>query len=94
MTIMDGKIAMATESELYSMYLRKGFDDLFPFDEYKRRCIANGTKIIEERDDSNERNATIDEFVERLKADAKIFKFSTVIMHRIEFHANDMKNRS
>ena len=46
MKARKGKIVECTESELYAYYLRHGWDDLYPFDEYKRRCEANGTKIL------------------------------------------------
>lgn len=43
----DGKIIQATEEELFAIYLERGYDDLFSFDFYKRRCVELGTKIIE-----------------------------------------------
>lgn len=47
MTVENGKVVKATEIELFQLYLRKGFDDIMSFTEYKRRCVDLGTKIIE-----------------------------------------------
>lgn len=47
MKVKDGKIVQATEEELFNYYLGKGYDDLFPFDFYKRRCVELGTEVIE-----------------------------------------------
>lgn len=47
MTVKDGKIVKATEEELYSHYLKRGFDDIMSFSEYMNRCSELGTKIIE-----------------------------------------------
>ena len=46
MTIKNGKIAKATENELFEYYLKRGFDDLMPFTDYKRRCVELGTEIV------------------------------------------------
>lgn len=48
MTVKNGKIIKATESELFGHYLKQGWDDIMSFPEYKQRCIALGTEIIEE----------------------------------------------
>lgn len=48
MEIKNGKIAKATENELFTYYLNRGFDDLMSFTDYKRRCIELGTEVIEE----------------------------------------------
>lgn len=48
MTIKDGKIEKATENELFSVYLKRGFDDIMSFDEYKRKCEDFGTEIVKE----------------------------------------------
>ena len=47
MIIKDGKIVKATEEELYSHYLRRGFDDIMSFSEYMNRCSELGAEIIE-----------------------------------------------
>ena len=49
MKIENNKIIEATETELFNIYLKRGYDDLFSFDFYKRRCIDLGTKIIAEK---------------------------------------------
>jgi hypothetical protein len=48
MTIKNGKIAKATESELFEIYLKRGFDDIMSFIDYKNRCVELGTQIIDE----------------------------------------------
>ena len=55
MKIKNGKIAEATEAELFEVYLKRGYDDLFSFDYYKHRCIELGTKIIGEDGVDNDR---------------------------------------
>ena len=54
MTIKNGKIAKATEGELFEVYLIRGFDDIMSFPDYKRRCVELGTEIVEDGAD-NER---------------------------------------
>jgi hypothetical protein len=58
MTIKDNKIIKATEPELWSHWYNRGWWELYDFDDYKRRCIANGTEIIPE---------TKEEFIDRMK---------------------------
>lgn len=48
MIVKNGKIAEATEAELFEHYLKAGFDDIMSFTDYKRRCAELGTKITEE----------------------------------------------
>jgi hypothetical protein len=48
MKIKNGKIAEATEAELFKCYLSRGYDDIMPFTEYKRQCVKYGTKIVDE----------------------------------------------
>lgn len=50
MKIKDGKIAAATDEELFGFYLSRGWDELFSYPEYKRRCVAAGTKIIDDEE--------------------------------------------
>lgn len=54
MTIKNGKIAKATEDELFDVYLEREFDDIMSFPDYKQRCVELGTEIVEEGAD-NER---------------------------------------
>lgn len=49
MTITQGKITEATEAELFEYYLKTGYDDILPFDEYANKCIHQGTKITERK---------------------------------------------
>ncbi len=51
MIIKDGKIAEATESELFDYYLSRGFDDIMPFKFYMERCEGLGTIITEKEED-------------------------------------------
>lgn len=44
----DGKIKSATENELFSIYLDRGWDDIMDFHEFLARCEQNGTKIVAE----------------------------------------------
>ena len=48
MKVENGKIAEATESELFEHYLKSGYDDIMSFTDYKRRCVELGTKFIDE----------------------------------------------
>ena len=52
MTIKNGKIAEATESELFNYYLSRGFDDIMSFTDYMKRCVENGTIIKEKKDET------------------------------------------
>ena len=56
MTVKDGKIVRATENELFSEYLRRGFDDLLSFNEYKERMVASGVVVVEKTEDIIIRN--------------------------------------
>ena len=49
MKVENGKIVQATESELFLTYLRREYDDIMSFPEYKRRCIEQGTEVIEDK---------------------------------------------
>ena len=53
MIIKNGKIAEATEAELFECYLNRGYDDIMSFLDYKTQCIRLGTKIIEEEGEDN-----------------------------------------
>lgn len=48
MKIENGKIAEATESELYDYWLAREMYDLYSFTKYKLLCQDAGTKIIDE----------------------------------------------
>ena len=50
MTVKNGKIVKATEDELFKYYLKRGFDDIMSFTEYRNRCIELGTQIIDEKE--------------------------------------------
>lgn len=48
MNVEGGKIKEATENELFSLYLKRGFDDIMSFGDYKKRCQDLGTEIVED----------------------------------------------
>lgn len=48
MKVENGKIAEATEKELFSLYLGNGFDDIFPFPDYLQRMKNAGVVIQKE----------------------------------------------
>lgn len=49
MKVENGKIVEATEIELFGVYLKRGFDDIMSFTDYKMRCVALGTRIVGEK---------------------------------------------
>ena len=51
MKFKNGKIVEATESELFSHYLKNGWDDIMSFTDYMKRCVENGTIIKEKKDE-------------------------------------------
>lgn len=51
MTITNGKIVEATEKELFSYYLTRGFDDLMSFPDFLDRMKHGGCTIIGEQDE-------------------------------------------
>lgn len=53
MKIKNGKIVEATEDELFGVWLKKGFDDIMSFTDYKSRCVELGTRIIERGGDND-----------------------------------------
>jgi hypothetical protein len=55
MKVKNGKIIEATENELFEHYLKLGFDEIFDFNTYKRRCEASGVKIIGGEDNAEEK---------------------------------------
>ena len=48
MKLENNKIVEATEDELYKYWIKSSWCDFMDFNEYKRRCENNGTKIVEE----------------------------------------------
>ena len=46
MTIEDGKIVKCTDQELYKYWLYR-WADMYDYEDYKRRCIANGTEVVD-----------------------------------------------
>jgi hypothetical protein len=45
--IEDGRIAEASDPDLYLYWLRN-FSDFMPYSDYKKKCMELGTKIVEE----------------------------------------------
>ena len=48
MKIENDKIIQATEDELYSYWLSRGWDDIYPFPEYMQRMKDAGCEIVVE----------------------------------------------
>ena len=44
MIVIDGKIVKCTDKELYKYWLDR-WAELYEYDDYKRRVIANGTEV-------------------------------------------------
>lgn len=51
MKIENGKIVEVTEMELFSLYLKRGMDDVMDFHEYRRRMEYAGCTVTEENAD-------------------------------------------
>ena len=47
MKIEEGKIVEVTDAELFSLYLKRGMDDIMDFHEYRRRMENAGCTVIE-----------------------------------------------
>lgn len=58
MKIKNGKIAEATELELFDYYLSRGFDDIMSFKRYMERCEDLGTVIIKEEKDETKKETS------------------------------------
>lgn len=50
MKVENSKIIEATKEELFEVYLKRGYDDLFSFDFYIQRRKELGTNIIKSED--------------------------------------------
>ena len=61
MIIKNGKIAEATEAELFNYYLSRGFDDIMPFKYYMERCESLGTVITgkEKKDETKKETSKL-----------------------------------
>ena len=70
MKIKNGKIAEATESELFDYYLSRGFDDIMSFTDYMKRCESHGTVITEKE--------------ENMRPKKKLPKYDDVIFFKFE----------
>lgn len=46
MKIEQEKIVEISENELHKYYLSRGFDDIYSFDDFKRKMIEAGTIVI------------------------------------------------
>ncbi|MDY2983843.1 MAG: hypothetical protein SOR75_00750 [Synergistes jonesii] len=47
MKVRRGRIVECTEAELTAYWLRHGWDDIYSFPEYIRRCVEQGTIIMD-----------------------------------------------
>lgn len=54
MKIESGKIVEATKQELYSHYLKLGYDDIYSFPEYLERMESYGVKVRENFNELNQ----------------------------------------
>lgn len=52
MKIENGIIVEATEMELYDYWLSRGFDDIYPFNDFIDAMCDAGTKVVNEDVDS------------------------------------------
>ena len=50
MKVVDGKIAEATEDEMFDYYLTRDWDTVMPFREWLRRCEEQGTKVTDKQE--------------------------------------------
>lgn len=51
MTIVDGNITKASESELYKYYLSRGYDEVYSFTDFMERLKNLGCEIEEGESD-------------------------------------------
>lgn len=70
MKIKNGKIAEATEAELFNYYLSRGLDDLMSFRFYMKRCEDLGTVITEKE--------------ENMRPKKKLPKYDDIIFFKFE----------
>ncbi len=54
MKVIDGKIAEATEDEMFDYYLTRDCDTVMPFREWLRRCEDQGTKLTAKEEEGAE----------------------------------------
>ena len=50
MTVQDGRIAEATEDELFALYLAREWDEVVSFPDFLRACREKGIVIVDEED--------------------------------------------
>lgn len=50
MKTSNGKIVEATENEMYTQYLKAGYDDVMGFPDFLYRCKELGTSITDRED--------------------------------------------
>ena len=55
MKIHYGKIIEATEAELFDYYVKSGWSEIMSYIDFKERCIKQGTKVIEDKENDNDR---------------------------------------
>jgi len=47
MTVKNGKILRCTDDELFQFYVDSDWCEIMDYNEYKRRCIENGTAVTD-----------------------------------------------
>lgn len=50
MTVVDGRIAEATEDEMFDYYLTRDWDTVMSFREWLRKCEEQGTKVTDKHE--------------------------------------------
>ena len=50
MTVVDGKIAEATEDEMFDYYLTRDWDTVMSFREWLWKCEEQGTKVTDKQE--------------------------------------------
>ena len=50
MKVINGKIAEATEDEMFDYYLTRNWDDVMSFREWMRRCEEQGTTVTDKKE--------------------------------------------
>lgn len=54
MKIVNGKIAEATENEMFDYYLTRDWDTVMSFREWMMECESQGTKVTEKKEGADE----------------------------------------
>ena len=84
MKTYEGKIIEATEDELFSNYLRGGYDEIMSFRQFLDNCQRGGTEVLKSRESKTE---------EDIKAENEtMFNFLSAIVSAWNIRDNDKMN--